>query len=114
MFYERLVGKGFLLDRWMLRTAGWKGCNEEPADDMKCDDGFCTETRSAWRRSMAAREEHDVEGDERRHDRAKTSLARRTYVYLHMSFLQFQCREVSWFYKFQTDIPEHFGLKLIP
>ena len=64
------------MDRWMLRTAGWKGCNEEPADDMKCDYGFCTETRSAWRRSMAAREEHDVEGDERRHDRAKTSLAR--------------------------------------
>ena len=68
-----------------------KACNEEAADDMKYEYGYSTETRGAW-----PREEHDVEGDERRHDRVKTFIARRACTSLHTCFLKFQCWEVSF------------------
>ena len=48
---ERLVGKGYLVDRWMLRTAG-EACNEEAAHDKKYDYGYITEIWSAWRRPI--------------------------------------------------------------
>ena len=56
----------------------------------------------------------DVAGYERRHDRAKTLITWRAYMSLHTCFLQFEWWEVSWFDKFQADIPEHFGLELKP
>ena len=111
MLQERLVAKGFLVDRWMLRTAGWRslqrrGCSRQEIrlrpyhGDQEC---------------LAAphlpREEHGVEGDGRRHDRAKTFIAWRAFMSLHTCFLHYRCWEVSRFfsYNFQPDFPQHFG-----
>ena len=99
---ERLVGKGFLVDRWMLRAAGWRSLQR----------------RGCRRHEVRLRLLHgDQELTARVHMtvRRPQLLGEHTclYTFVSCSFNVGRCH-VFFFFQFQTDILEHFGLKLKP